>query len=332
MRSSSVLFFITACDLTICNFRKQNESLLHSLSAFSRTPSGISLDTKPASAAAQELNQRDYPRVYTWQKARYLEMAKPDGITKTTDDGRKYTPTAFLFAEDQDGNAPTDEEVASMRSYASDIFFDLARERLVPHDGWSTAGSRAKNQFRSSMETRFPNLRLCSGGWKADWIATHTYSNWKSSHGKKFSLDIKPEPVLSDDEVEALHVKPQKKFLKPSTGHAKRKVIQSDEQPNKRRNLGDQSDSSNHLREPSPEPIEKRNGKDKSKAKDKIVSAPPLIELQLTSRNAETCEPPVSINYFNICHIADVQIPLSNIQPWENSSTKVKCIETGSDG
>jgi hypothetical protein len=219
-----------------------------------------------------------------------------------------------------------------MRSYASDLFFDLARERLVPHDGWSTAGSRAKNQFRSSMETRFPNLRLCSGGWKADWIATHTYSNWKSSHGKKFSLDIKPEPILSDDEVEALHVKQQKKLSKPSTGHAKRKVIQSDEQPNKRRNLGDQSDSSNHLREPSPEPIEKRNGKDKSKAKDKIVSAPPLIELQLTSRNAETCEPPVSINYFNICHIADVQIPLSNIQPWENSSTKVKCIETGSDG
>lgn len=283
-------YSLTLLDLTIIDyygsFRQQNQSLLQSVSSFSRAPPPP-VDTKQKTAhRAIELDQNDYPAVRTWQKAVYVEMSKADGVTKakTSSDGRKYTPSAFLFVEDEDGVFPTEEEVSSIKAYASDAYFDIARQGLAPQEGWSTAGLRAKNLFRSLMEEKFPNLRLCSGGWKTDWIATYTYPNWKTSHGHKFLAPVvKPEPVMSDDEEHALHVTKHKKPSRaaadgPSEQHqkprksSKRKHDQTDPLPSKRRNT---RDDAQHLNEGIDEPeLTDVSG---AKGKAKIVSFPSTV-------------------------------------------------------
>ncbi|KAJ7088472.1 hypothetical protein B0H15DRAFT_1022478 [Mycena belliarum] len=176
--------------------RAQNASLLDSVSTLSRISSSSAATgavSQPLETSRRDLDQHDHRKVRFWQRSSYAEVVKNSGVTSCSSTGRKYTVTSFLFAEDDDGKPPTEAEVASMKAVAADIYFDLGRQGLFPPDGWSHAGLRAKDQFRASIERRFPVLRLCAAGWKADWIATHTYSNFKSSHGHLFLGQVKEE-------------------------------------------------------------------------------------------------------------------------------------------
>ncbi|KAF8200586.1 hypothetical protein K438DRAFT_1966053 [Mycena galopus ATCC 62051] len=185
--------------------KQQNTTLVStigSVSALSRsTVTSAALPTSPAIVPA--LNQGDYPNIQYWQRKPYSVASKETGVTSTSD-SESITATSFHFAEDKNGIFLGEARVLAIKGAAIDIFHDLGQRGLAPGSGWSTAGITAKSEFRRMMENYCPELRFCDANWKADWVATQTYSNWKASHGAKYQLQqhsIKSEEV--DNEMES---------------------------------------------------------------------------------------------------------------------------------
>ncbi|KAK7034840.1 hypothetical protein R3P38DRAFT_3184252 [Favolaschia claudopus] len=212
--------------------RSQNDNLLQMISNFSQRPVAAPANPTPTDPL-RPLVHTQHRSVKFWQRGSWNELLKPSGVTGSTNvapDGRNYTPSSFLFAEDINGHPPSEDDVTGMKAAASDIFTDLARQEQLPNAslGWSQAGFRAKTLFYAAIETKYPNLRFCSNrgqeellgmkfgcsdpiqwlhrkqanNWKADWIATYTYSNWKASHGAKYlkhSIKVESETVASHE-------------------------------------------------------------------------------------------------------------------------------------
>ncbi|KAK6974410.1 hypothetical protein R3P38DRAFT_3239490 [Favolaschia claudopus] len=209
--------------------RNQNSSFLQMISTFSqKAPSAAPVSNSP-DESLRHLTQVQYPLVKFWQRGTWSDLLKSDGVTgstKTAPDGRKYTPASFLFAEDAKGQLPTEDEVVGLKTAAANIFTDLARQQLLPDAslGWGHAGHHAKTLFYASLETKFPSLRLCSNNWKADWVATHSYSNWKGSHGNKYlKRSIKTEP----DELDVTSPSPPRARRKQQASKRKQNISEN---------------------------------------------------------------------------------------------------------
>ncbi|KAK7015687.1 hypothetical protein R3P38DRAFT_3570203 [Favolaschia claudopus] len=199
------------------------------ISTFSqKAPSAAPVSNSP-DESLRHLTQVQYPLVKFWQRGTWSDLLKSDGVTgstKTAPDGRKYTPASFLFAEDAKGQLPTEDEVVGLKTAAANIFTDLARQQLLPDAslGWGHAGHHAKTLFYASLETKFPSLRLCSNNWKADWVATHSYSNWKGSHGNKYlKRSIKTEP----DELDVTSPSPPRARRKQQASKRKQNISEN---------------------------------------------------------------------------------------------------------
>ncbi|KAK6988336.1 hypothetical protein R3P38DRAFT_3374047 [Favolaschia claudopus] len=209
--------------------RNQNSSFLQMISTFSqKAPSAAPVSNSP-DESLRHLTQVQYPLVKFWQRGTWSDLLKSDGVTgstKTAPDGRKYTPASFLFAEDAKGQLPTEDEVVGLKTAAANIFTDLARQQLLPDAslGWGHAGHHAKTLFYASLETKFPSLRLCSNNRKADWVATHSYSNWKGSHGNKYlKRSIKTEP----DELDVASPSPPRARRKQQASKRKQNISEN---------------------------------------------------------------------------------------------------------
>ncbi|KAJ7060543.1 hypothetical protein C8F01DRAFT_1084242 [Mycena amicta] len=132
--------------------------------------------------------------------------------------------------------------VTKLKTDALDILADMASQRILPtyDHTYSALGLVAKDTFRARIEARYPDLRLCDSHWKADYVATTIYNNWKTSpRGKAHIHTIKVE-----DEQELATERPLSKPKVTSTSTvAPKKRKSTVEHPaapsNKRRNDGE---------------------------------------------------------------------------------------------
>ena len=65
----------------------------------------------------------------------------------------------------------------------------------------TNSGLGISDHYRCEMQTRFEELRLCEGGWKADQIAIDYYSSWRTARNKggKFNVRVKQEEQDDSD-------------------------------------------------------------------------------------------------------------------------------------
>ncbi|KAJ7436965.1 hypothetical protein B0H11DRAFT_2294578 [Mycena galericulata] len=144
------------------------------------------------------LAEVDYPKAKYWQKTLWTQQIDRDrGLTSISD--RPVTSkNSLLFITTEDGRSPTPDRMSQARRCTSALYFELKKENLLPGT-WTQAMHSVKNRFRAVVESEIPELRLCDNHWKADKLASITFSSWCGTHRK--DTRIKSEQVSDDDIV-----------------------------------------------------------------------------------------------------------------------------------
>ncbi|KDQ14421.1 hypothetical protein BOTBODRAFT_174626 [Botryobasidium botryosum FD-172 SS1] len=106
---------------------------------------------------------------------------------------------AYPFYENSNGETHDGHQVTAINAYAKQIIYHLLQKGVAP-DVWGVAGDSAARIFQSRMYTRFPDLRLCDGHWKVEYIATKLYSGARNYYFKgQARIKIKQETINVDE-------------------------------------------------------------------------------------------------------------------------------------
>ena len=128
------------------------------------------------------LRQEDFPQtkfwyVTSWRGIRNAGKAKDPDVN---------APVLSMFLEDQFGKLVSeevkDEVLDALQSYWIDVHNTGEKIR-----GWSETGLLRKDDFQTTMERKFPLLRLCEGHWKVRQLWTNYTGKWKRSSPSKRS-------------------------------------------------------------------------------------------------------------------------------------------------
>ncbi|KAH9911981.1 hypothetical protein B0H21DRAFT_828869, partial [Amylocystis lapponica] len=95
------------------------------------------------------------------------------------------------YLEDDQGHTLSRARIDRMRDHARAIWNHFADNNRAPGT-WSQAPLDVRNEFRTEMVSRFPELRLCDDDWKTDYLATKNYPNW---HKRRYPKT----PVIKDE-------------------------------------------------------------------------------------------------------------------------------------
>ena len=103
------------------------------------------------------------------------------------------SPILSLFMEDEFGQPVSDEVKEEVRGdlfgYWNDIY-DVG-EKLT---NYKELGLKRREDFRKTMEGKFPWLRLCEGHWKAKQLWINYFSPWKKTRLPPTPDTKKPSP------------------------------------------------------------------------------------------------------------------------------------------
>ncbi|KAH9925073.1 hypothetical protein B0H21DRAFT_824465 [Amylocystis lapponica] len=95
------------------------------------------------------------------------------------------------YLEDDQGCTVSRARIDRMRDHARAIWNLFAENNRAPST-WSQAPLDVRNEFRTEMVSRFPELRLCEDDWKTDYLAMKNYPHW---HKRRYPKT----PVIKDE-------------------------------------------------------------------------------------------------------------------------------------
>jgi len=103
--------------------------------------------------------------------------------------------TCFDCIESVDGIPVSFERLKAVRRGARELFISLqmmweGNGRKVP-DTWGKMSHGNKEFYRQKMKEQFPEIALCEGDWKCEYVATQTYPGWHRTHRQE---KVKQEP------------------------------------------------------------------------------------------------------------------------------------------
>ncbi|KAJ6488572.1 hypothetical protein C8R47DRAFT_1125995 [Mycena vitilis] len=233
-------------------------SLLAHLPGFSSpvTPSASS----PSFPQIRVLDETDYPLAKYWQKSRWTDAMSKDRGRSTASGRSPPSKNSLLFITTEDGDPPSKDRMSEARRCAASFYFELKSQDLQPTT-WREATMSTKTRFRALLESEIPELRLCSEHWKADKLATITYSSWCGSHN---STKIKKEAVSDDDDDDDSDVS------SPDNNRKRHKYSKAPNNPPAKKSKAEQADK--------PQQTNKSTGKatEKPQAKARRVKNPLL--------------------------------------------------------
>lgn len=148
------------------------------------------------------LNQDKFPQVRFWHASDWKKFSDNEkgvsGGDEVKSEGETQN-TAQRYIEDNDGIAVDGERARIIRNIAHQLFFDL-RNYKKTQPKWGECGLAASEWFNCELAYHVPEMRLCSGHWKAHKLAGYLYSSWQKTHGASKPVTIKDE-VMGDAEV-----------------------------------------------------------------------------------------------------------------------------------
>ncbi|KAJ6560186.1 hypothetical protein B0H19DRAFT_1146735 [Mycena capillaripes] len=178
--------------------QKNFDSLLSTLSNPSSTMNSTS-NTRPVPPIVV-LKEADHPNSKYWQKSRWTTHIDKERGRSSASGRSAASKNSLLFITTEDGDPPTTARISQARQSAGAFYFELLDDNLLP-ETWGKVTLSVKNRFRAVLEAEIAELRLCDGHWKADKLASITYSSWCGSNRKsdKIKLEDAEDDLESDE-------------------------------------------------------------------------------------------------------------------------------------
>jgi hypothetical protein len=188
--------------MTLANAVPQVLSAANPLN-FQSSPTNISSDPPLYAASAEpwpkqsDFTPEDLEKMF-WKRLCWASYNKNGGISglATAKGKRGRTRAAeginvkMLYVVNKDGEPIDGHQASEMRAYARFIWNDLSNSAKAPQK-WVTGTSLTiVDSFRRQMQFRFPELRLCEGGWKVNQIGIDYYSSWRLAKQKKGTFNV----------------------------------------------------------------------------------------------------------------------------------------------
>jgi hypothetical protein len=127
-----------------------------------------------------------------------LEPAVPKG-KKGKSRSAQGINVAFRFIVDKLGNPVDGYRITDIRSVSRGIWAHLSNNQIAP-ESWGKASLSITDLYRTQMESRFEELRLCAGGWKALHFASESYTSWRIPRVMNGTFNVKPKTKLKDED------------------------------------------------------------------------------------------------------------------------------------
>ncbi|KAF9785315.1 hypothetical protein BJ322DRAFT_1020861 [Thelephora terrestris] len=150
-----------------------------------------------------QLDRADYLAVTMWENQEYLGHRK-GGRRGGEDEPEKRPKGSILssYMEDENGNEVPDSTKSAVRKKARALFQLLLHTNIAPAT-WGAAPLNAQTELIFRLEKEFPFLRLCANHWKADMVATNSYSQWyKRAVGRDVATAVKVKVEANVDVID----------------------------------------------------------------------------------------------------------------------------------
>ena len=125
------------------------------------------------------------PRQANYELSKYWRQAPWQAIRNKSKSKDPNLPILSLFMEDEFGNPVSDEVKEEVRGdlygYWTDVLNDIDNTGEVL-TRYKDLGFKRKEDFRKTMEGKYPWLRLCEGHWKVRQLWINHFSSWKRVH------------------------------------------------------------------------------------------------------------------------------------------------------
>jgi hypothetical protein len=138
-------------------------------------------------SALAPLRQEDYPKIKFWFKRQWTEISNDHPTNATSGPqahqarGRSRAAqginVTMQYVQLEDGTVISGDRAAKIRTFARAIWVSISKTGAPPSK-WGQADIQTRQQYLSTMGSRFPELRLCDLEWKIDQIATDNYPSW----------------------------------------------------------------------------------------------------------------------------------------------------------
>lgn len=146
-------------------------------------PGEVSTNQEVFSALAP-LRQEDYPKIKFWFKRQWTEFSNDHSTNGTSGlqaRGRSRAAqginVSMQYVELEDGTVISGDRATQIRKFARAIWVSVSKTGAPPSK-WGQADIQTRQQYLSTMGSRFPELRFCDLEWKMDQIATDNYPSW----------------------------------------------------------------------------------------------------------------------------------------------------------
>ena len=119
--------------------------------------------------------QDDFKRVKYWKQDPWKSI-RGNSKVKNFD-----SPVLSLFMEDGFGRPISDEVKEEVRGDIFGYWNDMHDNGKILKN-YTDLGFKRREDFRKTMEGKFPWLRLCEGHWKVKQLWINYFSSWKKTH------------------------------------------------------------------------------------------------------------------------------------------------------
>ena len=127
---------------------------------FRSIKTGVEIPGIPLSEISLAPRAEDYPKVQYWKSALWRELRNKAGPHLNPN-----APILCLFLEDALGRPIGDDIKSQVLSDMAGIWRDLLSKGQLAT--YTQLGFTAREEFRKTIESKHPFLRLCEGNWKS---------------------------------------------------------------------------------------------------------------------------------------------------------------------
>ena len=151
-----------------------------------------------ANATSVSLNprQEDHSGSQFWKRSYWAAYRNGSRINDTD------MAALSLFMEDGAGNPIPEEAKNDLRDAVYGFWREMIEKKEKP-TVYKDASYRTREDFRVTMEGKFPWLRLCDGHWKVKQVWKNCFATWKKSN-----MPDEASPATKTRTMKAIHTAP----------------------------------------------------------------------------------------------------------------------------
>lgn len=147
----------------------------------------------PEVKSSDVLKREDYPEVQYWTLDSWLKIRTGASIIEAD------SPTLSIFFEDESGVTFPKAIRDAVRNNVSAFWDGMLNGGEVPKN-WNKTSLARKEEFRATLEGKYPWLRLCEANWKTNHLWINYFRTWKIGRfGKNAAKKVPKAPANPTD-------------------------------------------------------------------------------------------------------------------------------------